>query len=143
MAKRKTGSALVRYISAPRQSAPIIRVSAPRAAPAKKHNRRRHGSGALSLTSNRMFEFAIGGAAYGFITKQFGDKLPTLPVLGRTGTIALAAYWFAKNKGGGLAKDVAIAAACIAGYQIGTTGTISGEFDGEVTPQITGIASQV
>lgn len=86
-------------------------------------------------------EFAIGGAAFGFISKQFGDKLPTLPLLGRSGTIALAAYWFGKGKGG-LVRDIAISAAVIAGYEIGTTGHISGEVMGPV-PQISGIASQV
>lgn len=138
MAKTRSG-AMVRYV-APRTQAPIIKVSAPRAAP-KKHHRRRHGKVGGSLTSQRMLEFAIGGAAFGFISKQFGDKLPTLPVLGRSGTIALAAYYFGKSRGG-IVRDVAIASAVIAGFEIGTTGKIAGD-DGVVAPQIHGVAAQV
>lgn len=136
MARKRTSSAMVRYVSAPRAAAPIIRVSAPRAAPKKKHHRKHGGT---ALTQQRMLEFAIGGAAFGFISKQFGDKLPTLPVIGRSGTIAILAYWFGKGKGG-LMRDIAIASGVIAGYEIGTTGHISGM----VEPQISGgIAAQV
>jgi hypothetical protein len=139
MAKRRKSAAMVRYISAPRAAAPIIKVSAPRAAPKhRRHRRRGFGRGGTSLTPNRMLEFGIGGAVFGFVSKQFGDKLPTLPILGRSGSIALAAYWLGKGKGG-LVRDVAIAAAVIAGYEVGTTGHISGE----LAPQISGIAAQV
>jgi hypothetical protein len=89
-----------------------------------------------------MIEMAIGGAAYGFIEKQF-PTLPTLPIVGRAGTIALGAYYFAKSRGG-IIRDVAIAAAVIAGYQIGSTGRISG-LDGDIAAQVSGggVAAQV
>jgi hypothetical protein len=138
----KTARTQIIRVPAARTSAPIIRVSAPRAAP-KKHHRRRKGGVGGALTSQRMLEFAIGGAAFGFISKQFGDKLPTLPVIGRSGTIAIASYYFGKSKGG-LVRDIAIAAAVIAGFEIGTTGKISGDDGGHgVVPQVHGIAAQV
>lgn len=79
---------------------------------------------------------ALGGAIYGFIIKQF-PTLPTVPMLGQAGTVALAAYFFGgKHK---IIGDVGVAAAAIAGFQLGSEGHIHGE----VTPQIHGIASQV
>lgn len=136
----KTRSAQIIRYSAPRVAQPIIRVSAPRAAP-KKHHRRRGSGGSLSTT--KLFSVALGGALFGFIEKSFGAQLPTLPIVGRAGTITAIAYFVAKGKGGGIAHDVAVAGAVISGYQIGSTGKISGDMDGNVVPQISGIAAQV
>lgn len=85
-----------------------------------------------------MFALGLGGAALGFIEKSF-PSLPTLPVIGRKGTIALACYYISKGKGGqhGLLRDVCIAASSIAGYELGSTGKISGNDD------VSGIAAQV
>lgn len=120
--------------------APIIRVSAPRNAPKKKHHRKSHGHGG-ALTSNGLMNAALGGAAIGFIEKTFGAQIPTVPLIGRKGAIALGAYFFGKGKSG-LWRDVAVAGAVLAGYELGSTGKISG-IDGEVVPQISGIAAQV
>lgn len=138
----RTRTAITRYV-APRVSAPIIRVSAPRASHKKKH--RRHGGGGDHLSQQRLISLALGGAAFGFIEKSFGAQLPTLPIVGRAGTITLIAYYFSKGRAGGILKDVARAGAVLAGYQIGTTGKISGEevTAGIVAPQVSGIASQV
>lgn len=86
-----------------------------------------------------MFALGLGGAALGYIEKTF-PSIPTLPVIGRKGTIALACYYFSKGKGGhGLVRDIAIAASSIAGYELGSTGKISGhDFD-----NVQGIAAQV
>jgi hypothetical protein len=131
MAKTRSAG-MVRYV-APRASAPIIIRSSPRAAPKKKkHHRKGHGGGALTQT--RMIELAVGGAAYGFIEKQFGAQLPTLPIVGRAGTLTLLAYYMAKGKGG-IMRDVAICGAVLSGYQIGSTGKISGD--------VMGIAAQI
>src|SRR6266849_1422355 len=137
----KTKTQTIRY-APPRTVAPIIRVSAPRAAPHKKHHRH-HAKGGGSLTKERLFSLALGGAAYGFIEKSFGAQLPTLPIVGRAGTITIGAYMFAKGRGGGIVADIARAGAVISGYQIGSTGKISGDMDGPVVPQISGIAAQV
>jgi hypothetical protein len=129
-----------------RQPAPVVRVSVPRAAPAKRGGgkRRHHGSGGGALTTERMFGAALGGGVLGLVDKMF-PNLPTIPVLGKAGTLAALAYFFAKGKGSGIARDAAIAGASIAGYQLGTQGKISGDLMGigDVVPQVTGVASQV
>jgi hypothetical protein len=141
MAKRKTSTQIVRAMPVNfRQPAPIIRVqsSAPRAAPKKKHHHRRHGAAGNTMNQAQMQSHAIGGFVYGIVEKNFGAQLPTLPLVGRAGSIALACYFFGKGKGG-LIADVGKAAAVIAGYQFGTTGKISGN----LAPQVHGIAAQV
>jgi hypothetical protein len=85
-----------------------------------------------------MQSHAVGGFVYGIVEKNFGAQLPTLPLVGRAGSIALACYFFGKGKGG-LVADVGKAAAVIAGYQFGTTGKISGE----IPSQVRGVAAQV
>lgn len=143
MAKRRTrrrspSTQIVRTVRSP---APVIRVSAPRA-PVRTRRRRAHGGGGGAggaLTVQRMFALGLGGAALGFLEKTF-PSIPTFPVIGRKGTIALAAYYFSKGKGGGhsLLRDVAVAASSIAGYELGTTGRISGDADHNL-----GVAAQV
>ncbi len=145
MAKRKKSSASggVRIVKVPAAAkAPVIKVSAPRA-PAKRRRgggRRRSGGHTGGLNGRTMAGAALGGAALGFLEKQF-PTLPTIPLIGRKGTIAVIAYFVAK-KGGSLAhiaRDVGIAAAAISGYELGGTGKISGD----VADQVHGIASQV
>lgn len=145
MAKRKgsTSTQIIRVpAAAPRSAAPIVKVSVPRAiaAPHHKkkghHRRRSHGDGG-SLTQEGLQRHAIGGVAYGFIEKNFGAQIPTLPLVGRAGAIAIGCLIFGKGRGGIIA-DVGKAAAVIAGYQFGTTGKVSG-----IVPQVSGIAAQV
>jgi hypothetical protein len=133
--RRKTSTAIVRTIPV-RAPTPIIRVTAPRTQH-KKHRRRHHSANGGGLNQASMQSHAIGGFLYGVIEKNFGAQLPTLPLVGRAGSIAIAAYVFGKGRGGIIA-DVGRAAAVIAGYQFGTTGKISG-----IAPQISGIAAQV
>lgn len=144
--KRSNPHTQTRIIRVPqsRPVAPIIRVTAPRAAP-KKHHRRHIGGGGGGINQKRLIEVALGGAAFGFIEKSFGAQLPTLPIIGRAGTITLAAYYFGKGKGG-IMRDIALAGAVIAGYQLGSTGKVSGidgDVDGDIARQISGIAAQV
>lgn len=83
---------------------------------------------------------ALGGAVLGFLEKQF-PNLPTVPLIGRKGTLAVIAYFVARKGGslGTIARDVAVAAAAIAGNELGSTGKVSGD----VAPQVHGIAAQV
>ncbi len=146
MAKRRTRArapatrSIVRTVSAP---APIIRVSAPRAAP-KQGKRRRGGGkgGGGALSTERVFAAALGGGVLGLVDKMF-PNLPTIPVLGKAGTIAAIAYFLAKGKGSGIARDTCLAGASIAGYQLGAQGKISGDLMGDLAPQVSGVASQV
>jgi hypothetical protein len=77
---------------------------------------------------------AIAAAVYGFAAKSgIFNALPTIPVLGRTGSIAVLAYLASKNGfGGNMARQVAVVAATIAGYQLGSVGSVSGDDDGGV-----------
>jgi hypothetical protein len=71
---------------------------------------------------------AIGGALFGFAVKQgWVGKLPAIPLVGRTGTAAIVLHYLAKRGGGEYVKRAAVAAAVIAGYQLGSTGSILGE----------------
>jgi hypothetical protein len=79
------------------------------------------------LISNESIQMAVGGALYGFAVKQgLIDKLPAIPVLGRTGTAAILLDYWSRHGGGQLAHRAARAAAAIAGYQLGHEGKISG-----------------
>lgn len=134
---RSRSAPLVRTVRAP--AAQVIRVSAP--APIRhRRGRRRSGGGGAggALTGQRVLGLGLGGLALGLLEKAI-PNLPTIPVLGRKGTIALGCYWFSRGSGGGLIRDIAIAAASIAGYELGTTGKISGDFDSDVR----GVAAQV
>jgi len=81
---------------------------------------------------------AIGGAVYGWLEKSF-PHIPTVPMIGRAGTVAIAGYFAQRNGfGGQVVRDVTSAAAVIAGYQLGSTGHISG-----IPSQVRGVAAQV
>jgi hypothetical protein len=83
----------------------------------------------------------LGGAVLGFIDKTF-TTLPTIPILGRAGTIAMVAYFMSGRGGmGAIARDVALAGAAVAGYELGKEGKISGEVMGAVSPQVSGRGS--
>jgi hypothetical protein len=71
-----------------------------------------------------MLGTAVGGLIYGWIEKSYGESLPTLPMIGKSGTVALACYFLGgSNK---MIADIGIAASAIAGYSLGKEGKISG-----------------
>jgi len=128
-----------------RTPAPIIRVSAPRAA-AVKHKRRRSkggggggrsiGSATGSMSFTKSGSLALGGFIYGYIEKNV-PQVPTLPLVGKSGAIALIAY-FMGGKSPGIIADIGNAASVIAGYSFGSTGRVSG-----LTPGVGGVAAQI
>jgi hypothetical protein len=76
---------------------------------------------------------AIGGLAFGLLVKNF-PSLPRLPGIGRSGTVALAGYFLKpSNK---ILQDMCIAAAAIAGFSFGETGTVAGDDDGVLASQV-------
>lgn len=85
--------------------------------------RRRYATGGVGSYRTRITSMALGGAAYGFVEKSF-PTLPTIPALGRAGTIAAAAYFMQPKQQ--LLRDIGLAAAVLAGYQFGSQGRISG-----------------
>jgi len=122
MAKRASGFRVVTQ----RAPAPIIRIATPRAAPIARRpkHRRRVGGGSRAglagfFSKQRQGAFA-GAFALGILDKQ-GTALPTVPVLGRAGTAALAAYFMGFH-------DAATGLGSIALYEFAREGKIAGDF---------------
>lgn len=137
MAKRrrrtKVGTTKIVRIGGGHSPAPIIRVSAPRSAPVRRRRSSRRASRGGNIgggiVSNETLQMAIGGALYGFAVKSgLVAKLPAIPVLGRTGTAAILLDYWSRHGGGQMAHRAARAAAAIAGYQLGSEGSIQGDF---------------
>lgn len=125
-----------------RQPAPVVvRTTsvAKRSAPRRRSSRRGVGGG--DNFGRTMLACGLGGAAVGFLEKTF-PNLPTLTFLGKKGTIAAAAYLLRRQLP--YAKEVAISAAAIAGYEFGKEGRVSGQYDDDYwDPAVQGIAAQV
>ncbi len=136
MAKRKKSRSATRTINRTqivRTPAPIVRVSAPRAAPVKRksYRRRRGGSvgggGGMSRV-RALASPAMAGGAVGLLIKSgMIDKLPEIPVFGRIGTAAIGMAYF--GGGGGIIYDMAKGLAFLSGYQLSTEGKIHGDED--------------
>ena len=113
------------------QSIPTIRLAVPRAAPIVRSprgrgNKRRSSRGASSGGVTPV-KAAVTAVVIGLAEKSgVLDILPEIPVVGRKGALAIAAYFWARHGGGMLARDVALVAASIAGYEYGKTGAITG-----------------
>jgi hypothetical protein len=81
-------------------------------------------TGGGGSVQTRMQNVALGGLAYGLLVKNW-PTLPTVPGIGRSGTVALAVYFLKPTSK--LLQDVGVAAAAIAGYSFGDTGSVSGD----------------
>lgn len=102
------------------------------------HRRRRgRASGGGSNIQNRMIGHAVGGFAVGFLEKSF-PNLPNLPIVGKKGAIALGAYFLRAQSP--ILVDIALSAAAISGYQLGSTGLITGDVLGD---DVMGVAAQM
>ncbi len=128
MAKSKTRHAIVRY-RAPAAARPIVIRTHSKPAK-KKHHRRRSGGGGIGIGGGhgivgRAMPYLLGGGIVGFIDKQASLPIPTIPVLGKMGTVAALAWFF--SKGQGMVGEVARAATVLAGYQLGKDGKVAGE----------------
>ena len=70
---------------------------------------------------------AITAAVVGMAEKSgVLDNLPEIPVVGRKGVLAIVAYYWARHGGGPMARDVAIVAASLCGYEWGKEGKVTG-----------------
>lgn len=132
-------------MNAPRAAAPIVvRTSSVPARRRVHHRRRSHvgGGGSGALNGKSIAGVVIGGALLGWIEKNYGAKLPVVPVLGVKGTIAIGAF-FAHKQGFAreITRDICIAAAATSGYQLGKEGKVSGDVDGD--DYVNGVAAQV
>src|SRR5687768_3206486 len=88
-------------VTLPAASAPVKRRRS--SSPARRSSgKRRRSSGRRSSIGgggglrNRMLGVAVGGFAVGFIEKSF-PQLPTLPLVGKKGAIAILAYMFSNK----------------------------------------------
>lgn len=67
---------------------------------------------------------ATGGFLYAQLVKNM-PNLPTIPGLGRAGSVAAGVYFLKPSSK--IIQDIGFAAAVIAGYSFGSTGTVAGE----------------
>jgi acyl-coenzyme A thioesterase PaaI-like protein len=126
--KHKTSHALAPY-RAPRASAPII-VRVPSGVTKQHKAAKKHHRNGGKSSEKILMGLAMGGFAMGFLDKPGGPgaNIPTIPILGKAGTIALAAHFFGKGRAG-LVTDIRNAAAVVAAYEFGLKGSVSGEGD--------------
>ena len=96
----------------------------------KKHHSSRRGGGMASLFSKDRVTTIGAGFAVGALEKMaFVQNLPKLPFLGTTGTIGVGAFLLSGGRRG-MVDDVATAALTIAGYMMGSSGSIVGDGSG-------------
>lgn len=89
---------------------------------------RRTASQLGGFVSQHNLDAFTGGAMFGYAVKQgWVDKLPPIPIIGRTGTAALLADYFSKGGRSPALKKFAVAAATLAGYQLGHDGKVTGD----------------
>jgi hypothetical protein len=124
MAKVSTAIAVRRAIAnRPRTARPIVIRTTQIEKPKRKH---RHGRRGGRSEKQRLGVLA-SGFALGLIDKS-GMSIPTLPYVGRAGTLAIAAYIGERYLGfGSWADDAATGFGTIALYELGKTGSIDGE----------------
>jgi hypothetical protein len=116
-----------------------ITVRAVPAAPAKHKGGKEGGhrrAGSLVSNMQNLGGFALAGFLLAQLDKQ--AAIPTIPVIGKAGTIAVALHYL--GKGNKMMQEGSLAAAAIAGYEFGQTGHVSG---GRVVKQVSGVAAQV
>ena len=128
MAKRRRSTAVVvrPQFGGFRPAAPVV-IRQTRTVHAKKksHRRSSHAGDSTSLTSKENMGLATGALVLGFIDRQ-GVKVPTIPILGRAGTVAVGGLMLGKHMKLPIATKVGKAALVIALYELGKQGKIDG-----------------
>jgi hypothetical protein len=76
---------------------------------------------------------AIGGFGYGLIVKNW-PNMPRVPGIGTSGTVAIAVALLKPNNQ--ILRSIGVAAAAIAGYSFGQTGTVSGDDESILASQM-------
>lgn len=95
--------------------------------------RRHHSGGGLSLggiggSFSPILAPAIAGYAIGKIeTSDFWSQVPSLPLLGKKGTVVVAMQFLGVGKAG-LFRDIKYGLALLSGYELAKDGVISGSF---------------
>lgn len=125
MAKRKTTRAKAPAKPRITKQGGVVVVSQPAAQTVRTVAKRVGKATNSANIQTRIKSAAVGGAILGFIEKTFGDKIPSLPYVGRKGAVAAAVYFMKpKNK---MLQDAGIVAAGLAGYQLVKENKIDGE----------------
>lgn len=131
MAKRRKFTKSSSRAITVRASAPkpiVIRQSAPMAR-RSTHRRRSSGGGAggaaRALLSSERTGAMIGAALLGLLDKQ-GTALPTIPVLGRAGTVGVVLWYLGKSNHSPQLAHAATGALSIAAYELTKQGKIDG-----------------
>lgn len=128
MAKRRKSS--TRTIT--RTVTPTVKVSVPRAAPlARKHKvkHRRRSAAASGTSVSSLMADAVVGYVMGYLDKT-GTAVPTVPVLGRAGTLAVGCYFFRGSMP--ILRRAVAPLVSIAAYEMGRDGKIAGDVEGSV-----------
>lgn len=125
MAKTKTRSAgRMSIVKVPQ---PII-MRAPPPARATKHKGKHHRPGHRS-SEKVLTGILLGGFVLGYLDKPDSKfPIPTIPALGKPGTIAIIAHFMGKGKPGYL-TNIRDAAAAVFAYEYGSTGAVKGDED--------------
>ncbi len=92
----------------------------------KRRRSRSKGGASGGNLQSRMQNLALGGLGYGLLKKNW-PNMPRVPGLGNAGTVALAGYFLKPSNS--LLQNIALAAAVIAGYSFGESGTVAGDDD--------------
>jgi hypothetical protein len=123
MAKSRT---IVRTIAA---KAPTIRVIAPRAVASVKHHGKRIARRVAHTAYEEKHRFVAIAASFGLgLLDKSGFDIPTpIPFLGKAGNGALLAYAGYKLLHNRTLSHVATGLACVAAYEMGKDGSISGD----------------
>ena len=110
---------------------PSIKINVPRSRGSmttrkvKHHRRRRGGGGSSSLTSSERIGAMGAALLLGFLDKS-GTSLPTVPLLGRAGTLGVGSYFLGKHMRSPTLNHAATGFLCIALYELGREGKIAG-----------------
>jgi hypothetical protein len=111
-----------RFALAPRVRPIVIRTTKV----LKKHAKRHYGGGRRGLFEGKRLGIAAGALLLGFVDKS-GISIPELPVIGKAGTIALAAHFLSGGGRNKMMDEVCTAALTIAAYEFGSTGHVVGD----------------
>lgn len=137
MARRRSSARIIPFTA--RAASPTI-ITVPAAGGIRRRSRRSGGvskrrrkgrrrSSAVAGGGGFFNQERIGGLAGGFllgVLDKQGTTLPTIPVLGRAGTLGLALYFGGKQFRMPLAVHMSTAALAVAAYELGNKGSISG-----------------
>ncbi len=95
----------------------------------RRGGRRRSRGGFGGGATGDIAKNVIAGMGFGIFDKLASDwGLPTIPFLGRKGTVAAAAYFFRNQHP--IIGDIARAGMILGGYELMTQGSISGDDEG-------------